>query len=343
MNESPPDIADSKIVESVLAKLATGKTYAEVIGTEDRDLTKQAIIAALTHANGILKAKEKKARPTGLTRLLIKKNILDRQDQQITLLGHVLLTGSLFSLVIVSYLIMWCIGTVWEKQWINSPTEKDELVIKAQLQENKFFAATEIDRKNRLIQQLDTINDLAKRHCRIMSFFYKQYYISLSIGGGAAFVALFCVLFISKEGWKTTNNALINLGTTSFGISLVFLTNSQIFQQAENLNTSQALYTSDLVLRDEFLSSLHTNQLLVESKVKNNDLSNIHDRLIQHTDSRLKELHLIRLGFDPTPILGIKNRVGTIIGVPDNPSPSPTKSSVPLPSPTKSAPASSPS
>ncbi|PSB01557.1 hypothetical protein [Merismopedia glauca] len=89
-----------------------------------------------------------------------------------------------------------------------------------------------------------------------MTFFYKQYFISLAIGSGAALVSLLCIFFVSKEGWEKTNNALINVGVTSFVTTLFFLNTSQIFQHSENLKVSQDLYANYTTLNNQLRSSL---------------------------------------------------------------------------------------
>jgi hypothetical protein len=148
------------------------------------------------------------------------------------------------------------------------------------------------------------------------AFFYKQYFSFLSIGGTAALVSLLCIFFISKEGWKATNNALINLGITSFGVTLFALNTTQVFQQSENLKTSQNLYIGYVGLRHDLLSAIATKELIKSDKtvIKLNAKNGEYTQLIQDVDAQMKVLNLVRLGFDPTPISDLRNRLDSTIG-----------------------------
>jgi hypothetical protein len=321
--------ADTRIVESVLEKLAEGKTYDEIITTNALELNKKAVVNALEHAVKILKKKERSQ-----NKFILKLKELgwidDEVSKEITLWGHISLTALLLIITILSAFGMWIFADSRQKAWINfstvEPIKWSEL---SKSNTNSFVVPTD-GQRHRLDRQLQTINELVSQHGQIMSFFYQQYYISLSIGSGGAFIALFCILFISKEGWKSTNNAIINVGTTSFAIGLFFLTISKVFQHEDNLKTSQNLYANDLHLRNSFLTRVHTNRGSIDAAVKKNDLLDIYDLLIRDTDAKLKDLSLIRLGFDPTPIFGMNNKIGGIMGVETMPvTPTPTPKSTP--------------
>lgn len=340
MSELPPNSSDSKIkkddkdtsadiriVESILEKLAKGKTYDEIITADALELSKKAIVNALEHAVKILNKKERSQNKFILW--LKKLDLIDNEiNKEITFFGHICLTGLLMSITAISFLGMLIFANIHQNKWINF--SKVEIIRWSDLSKSKSFVMPTDGQKYRLDRQLDTINELVLQHGRIMSFFYQHYYISLSIGIGGSFVALLCILFISKEGWKNTNNAIINISTTCFGIGLFFLTTSKVFQQEDNLKTSQNLYINDLHLRNSFLTVVHTNRGSIDSEVKKNDPLKIYDILIRDTDAKLKDLSLIRIGFDPTPIFGINNKIGGIIGVETIPStPTPTPKSTP--------------
>jgi uncharacterized protein (DUF433 family) len=305
-----PVIAGTRItVELILDKLAAGETAAEIIAANP-SLTPAAISAALTFTATKLRAEP--SPPTGLIQWLINKNIIGA-DRRVTFLGHILLTASLLSLVPISYLVLFPLAGWWEHDWVNCPSP--ELVQQKELFD-RSNSIVDNRQKNRLTEQLKTINVLKGQHCRIMTFFYKQYYISLSIVSTAALLSLVCIFFASKEGWAKTHNALINISITSSAITFSFLNITQIFQQSQNLKASQDLYANYTALQNDFLSSLATNQLIVDAKAK--DLNNDYKLLIQSTDSRLRELSMMRLGFDPTPILEMKSKIGSVIDL-ENP------------------------
>jgi uncharacterized protein (DUF433 family) len=314
-----PVIMGTRItVELILEKLAAGETPAEIIAAHPA-LTPAAISAALTFTTTKLKAEP--LPPTRLIKWLIDKNIISN-DKEVTFTGHVLLTVGLLSLIPISYAVLFPIAGLWEDDWINCPkqqlTQQKEPLDRSNLTVNK-----------RLTEQLKAVNELKVKHCLIMTFFYKQYYISLSIASTAALISIVCIFFVSKEGWAKTNNALINVSVTSSVVTLAFLNITQIFQQSQNLKTSQDLYANYTALQNDFLSSLATNQLIVDAKAQ--DLKNDYKLLIQFTDSRLSSLSLIRLGFDPTPIIDMKSKISSVIDIgnsstlPKNPGTPPPK------------------
>ncbi len=271
------------------------------------------------------------AHSDGLIQFLTRRNIID-PDHKLTFAGHVVLTSSLLLFTGIIYLGMLCMSTVWAKEWLNKEVDTPPKVQQAEIF-NKETLNPEDRQQIRLVEQLDAINDLKARHCRIMSFFYKQYFSLLSIGGTAALVSLLCIFFISKEGWKETNNALINLGVTSFGVTLFALNTTQIFQQADNLKTSQNLYSGYVELRHDLLSAIASKELIKPDRtiVKLDTKNGGYTQLIQDTDARMKALNLVRLGFDPTPISDLRNRLDSTIGTGSS-----SKTMVtPMPSPTK--------
>ncbi len=250
----------------------------------------------------------------GLIDLLTRHNIID-PDRKLTFAGHVALTSSLLLFTSIVYMLAFCLSTSWQSRWLRQEVEIPRLVQPTDLF-NKQTLNPQDKQQARLVEQLNTINDLKARHCEIMSFFYKQYFIFLSLGGTAGLVSLLCILLISKKGWNDTNNALINLGITSFGVTFFSLNTTQIFQQSENLKTSQNLYSDYVGLRYDFLSAVANKELVKPDRtiIKLDDKNGGYTQLIQDTDARMKALNLVRLGFDPTPISELRNRLDSTIG-----------------------------
>jgi hypothetical protein len=256
---------------------------------------------------------------SGLVRWLIRKDILN-SEQKLTFMGHILLTGCLLLFTAASYATMFSLASIWQQEWLNCPapefTERSQLF-------DKSNSPDENRQQLRLTQQLNTINNLTQKNCQIMAFFYKQYYISLIIGSGAALVFLLCIFFVSKKGWRETNSAPTNIGVNSLIITLLFLNISHIFKYSENLKVSQDLFASYTALTNEFRSSLATKQLVTNGNIKNFDGLNGYNMLIHQTDSRLNDLSSIRLGFDPTPVSDPKTKVSPSVS-PSSGSGSPT-------------------
>ncbi len=92
---------------------------------------------------------------------------------------------------------------------------------------------------------------------------------------------------------------------------------TQVFQQADNLKTSQNLYSGYVELRHDLLSAVATKELIKPDKtvVKLDDKNGGYTQLIQDIDARMKVLNLVRLGFDPTPISDLRTRLDSTIGI----------------------------
>lgn len=125
---------------------------------------------------------------------------------QPTLLAHVVLSTSLVLLAFFCWVVMFYVGSLWEKEWTYIPKE----VTVEQLKSTKMIQEVKPSEQSRLIEQFEEIESLLKTHAKIMGFFYKQYYISLSMMGSCASVAVISIFFISKSGWEKVNNVIIN-------------------------------------------------------------------------------------------------------------------------------------
>ena len=249
----------------------------------------------------------------GLLQFLVRHNIID-DNYNPTLFGHITLTASILLYTSLSYICLLCVGTFLEYQWLDKEVETSNAIQQSEVF-NKQTLNIEDRQQRRIIEQLNTINDLKVRHCRIMSFFYKQYFCLLSIGSPAALIALISVFFISKKGWEATNNAVINIGMTSLGVTLFALNTTQVFQQSENLKTSQDLYSAYVSLHNDVRSAVATQELVTTEKMVKLDTANGgYKPLIHYTDARLKVLSFVRLGFDPTPISDLRSRLDSTIG-----------------------------
>jgi hypothetical protein len=214
----------------------------------------------------------------GLIKLLLRRNIID-PDHKLTFAGHVMLTSGLLFFTGIIYTGMLCMSTVWAREWLHK-----ELETPPQVQQSELF-------------NKQTLNPEDRQQIRLVD-------------------RLNAIFFISKEGWKATNNALINVGITSFGVTLFALNTTQIFQQAENLKTSQNLYSGYVELRHDLLSAVASKELIKPDKtiVKLDTKNGEYTQLIQDVDARMKVLNLVRLGFDPTPISDLRTRLDSTIG-----------------------------
>jgi hypothetical protein len=211
---------------------------------------------------------------------------------QPTLLGHCLITGGLLSLVGSSFL-----GLNWY-----ASTKADDWFQKVErLTPPSQNAVQEPAAQVRLKEQLDEIQQRIDRHAKVMIYFYKQYFVSLSMTSGLALFAAICVFFISRDGWEKAHNGLINAFIVTSSAALLYGHIPGLFRQEINLKANRDLYLSYVSLGDEVLSYLATGGNVVtdtnqaEQFIKIEPAQFIHD-----LDRQLADLNKVPIEFDAT-------------------------------------------
>jgi hypothetical protein len=224
--------------------------------------------------------------------------ISEEKGCQPTIAGHIALSFSLIALAFFWWLVIFTFGSLWEKEWGYIPE-------KATVEKLEFADAIRLakpNEKNRLLEQLKQIEILSEKHAKIMIFFYKQYYISLSMMVSCTAIAVLSLFFISKSGWEKANNAIINVFIVASGVLIFYGNISLAFQQKDNLEASQAIYLNYLALRNEFLSYLATGQTVSANKLAPSDF-------IHYIDKQMQTVSFIRLGFDPKAIPDLSKQI----------------------------------
>ena len=94
-----------------------------------------------------------------------------------------------------------------------------------------------------------------------MLYFYKQYFISISLSSTLDLIAGICVFFVSKVGWEKSNNAVINIFFITAGAAILYQKLPELFQQGINLTSNKNLYLQYLDLRNKTLSYIATGTL----------------------------------------------------------------------------------
>lgn len=213
---------------------------------------------------------------------------ISRTKKQPTLVGHIVLTLCLLILVLGSYWVLFWFAGTKESEWLGTGEHLELEVIQGSVEQ---LPATPAE-QTRLITQFQEIEARATRHARIMGFFYKQYYISLSMIVSAAVTASICLFFISKLGWDQVNNAVINVFIFSSAVILFYGNLIFVFRQDENLRDNRELYLSYISLREEVLSYWATRQTsMSEEPIEAT-------QFILYLDNKLQTLNRIQLGFD---------------------------------------------
>ena len=118
-------------------------------------------------------------------------------NNQPTLLGHIVISTSLILGICLSYALMFWFAGTKQNEWLAATAELKAEAVNTSIANLN----TKPSEKARLTDQFQQIQDRIQKHASVMGFFYKQYYISLSMICGGSVVASICLFFISKNGW----------------------------------------------------------------------------------------------------------------------------------------------
>lgn len=217
----------------------------------------------------------------------------DNKSHQPTLLGHSLITGSLLVTNLVACVILSGFASQKATEWLAlqsaQPAQKPELdqtVIQAPLL------------KKRLLNQVTEIEARQDRHAKVMTYFYKQYFISLSMASGSALAAILFAFFISRDGWEKANNGLINAFFVTFSAATLYTQIPGLFSQKVNLEQNRELYISYTNLQNQVVSYMAIGSV-IDSETK--QLVGIEPGLfIYQIDQQLVDLNQLPINFDAT-------------------------------------------
>ncbi|MEW6491802.1 MAG: hypothetical protein AB1589_04525 [Cyanobacteriota bacterium] len=211
---------------------------------------------------------------------------------QPTLFGHVLITSGVLTLILGSFLYLNGFANTKVKDWM--------VTTELQTLPNQSLSATAAE-KARLEQQLKEIDSRIKRHADVMTFFYKQYYISISMASALGLVAGICVFFISKVGWKDANNGLINMFIVTSSAALFYGQLPAIFKQDTNLAANRNLYIEYITLKNEVLSYSATRGVMGINPENANSFTPVEPSIfISYVDQKMAKLNQIPIDFDIT-------------------------------------------
>jgi hypothetical protein len=145
--------------------------------------------------------------------------------------------------------------------------------------------------KARLSQQLDEITARRRHHWDTMSFFYKNYFLSLTMAMLTGIAAAACLGAITKKGWGGTHPSVHTSFIVLSGAAAIFALEPALFKQEQNIADNKSLYLSYAALQNEALSVLAT-------WTTDNSAQVTACELIHLLDSRLARLNNIAIGFD---------------------------------------------
>lgn len=214
--------------------------------------------------------------------------------RQPSFLGHCVLAGIQLILIGGTFLSLNWFASNRANDWLKS----EEVSSLPQETEVSSLGAAERDR---LEAQFAEIQLRIERHANVMTYFYKQYFISLSMTSGLALVAGIAIFFVSRDGWSKANNALINVFIVTSSAALLYGQLPGLFKQDINLAANRKLYLDYTALRDEVLSYMATGGMIGGDPTNPDVFSPVDSKQFIHAiDKELAQLNQIPIEFDPT-------------------------------------------
>ncbi|PSR19456.1 hypothetical protein C8255_02300 [filamentous cyanobacterium CCP3] len=213
--------------------------------------------------------------------------LISPQSNQLTLVGHLALAGSLLLGSLSLNVWMFAFASSQEGDWLNLSTVAKTRADSQALVTNVQATAAE---RSRMVDQFMLIQARVETHVQVMGLFYKLNFIALGTIGWATGLASISLFFISKVGWEQVNNALINLFIVSSGLVIFHSNLILIFKFQDNIQLNGQLYTEYTQLYNAVLSYWAIQPSTPNSPTPAD--------FIVATDQRLTELGQIALDFD---------------------------------------------
>jgi hypothetical protein len=214
----------------------------------------------------------------------------DNNTRQPTLFGHSLITGGLVTINLAAFLMLSGFAAQKANDWLTlqKPTqtlEVNDKVIPPLLQ-------------NRLRHQVAEIDARQARHAKVMTYFYKQYFVALSMASGSALAAILFAFFISRDGWDKANNGLINAFFVTFSAATLYTQIPGLFAQKANLEQNRELYIAYTNLRNQVVNYMVIGEVI---DLESEELVPVEPGLfIYQIDQQLVELNQLPVNFDAT-------------------------------------------
>lgn len=214
---------------------------------------------------------------------------------QPTLLGHLLITTGLLTTNLVVFALLSVFAENKAQEWLAGTSTM-------QVPEQTMIEAPLL--RERLTEQFGEIRTRRDRHAKVMVYFYKQYFLSLSMASGSALIAILLAFFISRDGWEKTNNGLINAFFVSFSAAILYTQIPGLFQQEKNLKANRELYLAYEALGNQVLSYLATQNTIGSNPEQPNQVSPMPpEQFILQIDQQLVTLNQIPIDFDANQVI----------------------------------------
>jgi hypothetical protein len=149
--------------------------------------------------------------------------------------------------------------------------------------------------RQRLNEQLKKIMARTRHHGTVMAFFYKAYYMSISVVMFAGLIAALALFFIAQNGWTGTNPYVKNVFLVMTATAAYYGLFPSVFEQQKNITDNKALFLTYKALENEVISyPLTGTNLKGEKKTP--------QEFINYVDAEMNRLGNIAIGFDSTKI-----------------------------------------
>lgn len=174
-------------------------------------------------------------------------------------LGHILISCAIILLALGSY--VWALRSIFHHadQWricqqLTPPSPIDAPPTQTPTQEFPDLAqvikninslnntggdAVLNTQKERLVSQLQQLDQAQRSACTIGIFFFAHRNATYTIATATGIATLAALAFVSKRGWERSNNAVINVGMTSGFILFSTWTFSQLYGQGINYESQR--------------------------------------------------------------------------------------------------------
>lgn len=151
------------------------------------------------------------------------------------------------------------------------------------------------DQQKRLDEQLAGIRARRNHHGVVMAFFFKAYYMSISVVLFSGLIAAVALFFIAQNGWSGTNPYVKTVFLVMTAVTAYYGLFPSVFQQQQNISDNKTLFLAYKALENEVISYPLT---LTDDSGGPKTAT----QFITYVDSKMKTLGNIAIGFDYTKI-----------------------------------------
>ncbi|MFN2455715.1 MAG: hypothetical protein ABR577_16010 [Pyrinomonadaceae bacterium] len=151
------------------------------------------------------------------------------------------------------------------------------------------------EQQKRLDEQLAGIRARRNHHGVVMAFFFKAYYMAISVVLFSGLIAALALFFIAQNGWSGTNPYVKTVFLVMTAVTAYYGLFPSVFQQQQNISDNKTLFLAYKGLENEVTSyPLTLTDISGGAKTPT--------QFITYVDSKMNTLGNIAIGFDYTKI-----------------------------------------